>query len=94
MLGFNPDDSSQVTNRKFGRPTVLQPLHAYKDKNGMLMKIFKNYLTNFDVDDNQSKQPFVIFCFRADYSLLSSYVLRQVATENFGSTASDRIKGI
>jgi len=94
ILGLDPDDPSQVTKRKFNRPTVLQPLHSYNDKNDMLMKIFKDYLTNFNTDDNRSSQPFVIFCSRADYSLLLLYILRQIADENSGSTASDRVKGI
>ncbi|GAB5593241.1 hypothetical protein Unana1_08141 [Umbelopsis nana] len=63
-------------------------------KNVMLIKIFNDYLANFNTEDMRSSQPLVIFCSRADYSLLLLYIGREIAFESFGDEASNRIKGI
>jgi hypothetical protein len=84
LIGLDPDNKSEVTKRKFEKPTALRPLHSYEDKNVMILQMIKDYIRNFNEADMCSNRPFVVFCSRADYALLLLYILRQLATEKFG----------
>jgi hypothetical protein len=69
-------------------------MHLYEDKNDMLIHIIKDYIKSNDEEDNRTRHPLIIFCYRADYSLLLLFTLIQVAEEWFGPSAVDRVKGI
>ncbi|KAI8575167.1 hypothetical protein K450DRAFT_263007 [Umbelopsis ramanniana AG] len=84
LMGLNPDNKSEVTKRKFEKPTPLRPVLSYEDKNVMILQMIKDYIGNFNEADMCSNRPFVVFCSRADYALLLLYILRQLATEKFG----------
>lgn len=92
LSGCDPD--SDVTKRKFDRPVPLLPVKVTNDLPSLVGSIIKRYLDNFDVDDQLSKSPMVIFCTRADYAMFLMWLLRDIAKVRFGDEACNRIRGI
>ncbi|CEP12324.1 hypothetical protein [Parasitella parasitica] len=94
LIQCDPNDRNIVTKQKFDAPTVLQPLKKWSKIGDMVSYVIKDYIDNFNLDDQKSNSPFIVFCSRVDFSLALLQMFRKVAEERFGVAATDRIKGV
>lgn len=88
----------ESSDRKFEKPTVLQPLRQWDFSQDMIANMIRDYIQNFNVEDRRSSSPFIIFCSRVDFSLMLYQLFCEAAQDAFPEevcmAAVDRIKGV
>ncbi|KAK9457761.1 hypothetical protein V1511DRAFT_455084, partial [Dipodascopsis uninucleata] len=96
-LTLNKAHPGEVVRKKVHAPLVLHPMVVTSTMDGlhtMTAHLASTYVKEFNVADNCSQTPIVIFTTRTDHAAILLYILRKTAEDQFGEAAAERIGGI